>query len=330
MIKKQIKILVTGGTGFIGSNLVKALYKRKYNVIVFAKNPYHPFLKGLKIKIIKGDTRNYDAVLKVVKGQDYVYHLAACSSGNPNDKEEIFGVNVNGTYNVMRACIESNIKKVVHVSSGSALGFTRNEKIKLTENNCLDFKDQMYGQSKKIGEDKVQEFVRKGLNAVIVIPSYVVGAGEVDPARFGIFKSITSNRVKLAYPGGGGTVAVEDLIDGMILAMEKGKKGERYILSNENLSLFENYNLIAKILNKSKIRMKLPRMVYYPAYLLAFILQKIMNNPPITTETVRWAFNFRYYDSSKARNELGWMPKITLEESYRRAIDYYKKIGVLR
>ncbi len=328
---KKPNILVTGGTGFVGSNLVRELCKRGYNVTILAQTYSHKFLKGLPVKVITGDVRNYDDVFNAAKGMDYVYHLAASSSGDIREKENIFGINVKGTENVMKASFENKIKRVLHVSSGSALGFKRNPNEKLTEKDCLDFKDQIYGQSKKQGEDKVQEYVSKGLDAVIIIPSYVTGAGEVEPARFGIFKSILKDRVKFVYPGGGGggAVAVEDLIGGMILAIEKGKKGERYILSNENFTLFDNYNLIAKLLNKPKIRHRIPSLFYYPMYLFALILQKTMKSPPITTETVRWAFNFRYYDSSKARKELGWKPKLTLEESYKKAIKYYREIGVL-
>lgn len=330
MGKSKCRILVTGATGFIGSNLVKKLHNGKNDVTIFAGNTYHPFLKGLKIKRIQGDVRDYKAVLMAINGSDHVYHLAACSLKMLKDKDEIFGVNVDGTENVMKACLDSNVKKVVHVSSSSALGFSKNEKRKLNENDYLDFKDQLYGQSKKLGEDKVKEFVAKGLNATIVLPPYVIGAGEIDTARFGLFKSIAIGRIKFAYPGGGGTVAVEDLVEGLILAMKKGRAGERYILSNENSSYFERYNLIASILKKPKIRIKLPRITYYPMYLLGAILPIILKNPPINTETIRWSYNFRYFDSSKARKELGWQPRIPLEESFKNAIKYYKKIGVLK
>ena len=330
MGENQSRILVTGATGFIGSNLVKKLYGGKNEITIFAGNTNHQFLDDFKIKRVQGDVRDYETVLKTVKGSDYVYHLAACSLNTPKDKEEIFGVNVLGTENVMRACLASNVKKVVHVSSSSALGFSKNEKRKLNEKDYLDFKDQLYGQSKKMGEDKVKEFVAKGLNATIVLPSYVIGAGEIDQARFGLFKSIARGRIKFAYPGGGGTVAVEDLVEGLILAMKRGRAGERYILSNENASYLDRCNLIASIMKKPKIRIKLPGITYYPMCLLGAILQIALKNPPITTETIRWSYNFRYYDSSKARQELGWQPKISLEQSFRNAIEYYKKRGVLK
>ena len=330
MRKAKSNILVTGGTGFIGSNLVKRLCMNENDhVTIFARNPSHIFLKNLKIKIIQGDIRNYNSVLMAVKGSDYVYHLAASSLNTLREKGTIFGVNVDGTENVMKSCLNSHVKKVVHVSSCSALGFTKKASIKLNENNFLDFKDQVYGQSKKLGEDTVQEYVAKGLNATIVLPPYVVGPGEIDTSRYTIFQSISRNRVKFAYPGGGGTVAVEDLVEGIMLAMKKGRPGQRYILSNTNINFIDRYNMIADILKRPRINFVLPRWTYYPLYLLGAVWSKISNKPIIDTETVRWSYNYRYYDSSKARKELGWNPKIPIKESFRRAINYYRKIGAL-
>lgn len=329
MGKHQNKVLVTGATGFIGSNLVKKLDNGKNKINVFAKNSFHPFLEGLKLKRVIGDVRDYNAVASAIKGCDYVYHLAASSLNSLKEKDEIFGVNILGTENVMKACLKLGVKKVVHVSSCSVLGFSTSKDDILNENNYPDFKDQIYGQSKKLGEDKVQEYVKKGLNATIVIPAYVVGAGEVDPNRYVLFQSISRGRIKFTYSGSVGTVAVEDLVDGIVLAMENGKPGQRYILSNENIQLFDLYNSIAKILNKPKIRIKIPRISYYPMYLLGAILQRTLKKPPLGTEIVRWAFNYRCYDSSKAQIELGWKPKIKLDESLRRANGYYKSIGVI-
>jgi|SRR3989338_3216043 len=329
MRKNQSRILITGGAGFIGSNLVKKLYNLNNKITIFDINTVHPFLKNMKINRIKGDVRDYDSVQKAANGQDYVYHLASCNSGAYSEKEKIFSVNIAGTENVMDACLSSGVKKVVHVSSGSVLGFSKYENRRLTENSLFDFKDQLYAQSKKYGEDVVMEYVKKGLNATIVVPAYVVGAGEVNPARAGVFKSIAHNRIKFTYPGGTGTVAVEDIVRGLILAMEKGKPGDKYNISNENGTLFEIYNMIADIMDKKKIVFRLPSLSYYPLYILGAILEKTIKEPLINTETIRWTYNFRYYDSTKARKELGWKPKVPLKESLKRTIKYYKDMGII-
>ncbi len=322
------KILVTGGTGYVGANLVVALAKGRHQITIFASQPMHPFLKDLNIRIIQGDIRDQGAVESAIKGKDYVYHLAATAINDPKRRKDIFDINVLGTESVMRAALKHKVKKVVYTSSSAALGFSKNE-VPLDEKNFLDEKDNLYGISKKNGEDIVLEYVKKGLNAVIVMPCYVVGAGEVDPQRYGLWKSIHAGRIRFTYPGGGGTVAIEDLVEGIMLAMKKGKAAERYNLCSGYIRLFDFYNLIAKEMGSPGIRWKIPRMGYYPAYFLAAILEKLLKSPPITREAVRWHFNYKMPDSSKARKELGWDPNVQLRESVQRAIAYYKKIGVL-
>jgi len=323
-------ILVTGGTGFVGANLVRKSYGQNNKITIYSlKGSIHPFLKGLKVKIKEGDIKDYNSLLKAIKGHKYVYHLAALTYNNKERKKEVFSVNVDGTDNVMKACLVSNVKKVVHVSTCGVLGFSKKKDLLLNESNNLDFKDNIYAQSKKLSEDVVQKYVAKGLNVTIANPSFVIGAGEVDPARYTLYKSISAGRVKFTFPGSGGTVAVEDLVDGLILAMKKGKPGERYILSNVNVLLFDRYNLIARLLNKPRIKFVIPRFTYHPMYMLGAVVQKLVKSPPISTEAVRWYFNFRNFDNTKAKRELGWKPNVTLDESIKRAITYYKSINEL-
>jgi|TARA_B100001971_G_C18228496_1_gene562255 dihydroflavonol-4-reductase len=317
------KIFITGATGFIGSNLVKKLYNGKDKIISFSKIPDHPFLEGLKIKKIVGDIGNYNALLKAMRGSDYVYHLAACSLGGLEHKKELFDVNIKGTENVMKACLKNKVKKVMNTSSCAVLGFTNSPKIKLTEKNNLIFKDNFYGQSKKLGEDIVKKYVARGLDATIVNPGSVFGAGEVEP--LGLIGSIKRGRIKFAFPGGTTLVSVSDIVDGMVLAMKKGKKGERYILANEYMSFKEMYNTIANILNKPRIRFELPLVTYYPMYLLGAIMQRLIKGSFISTETARFAYHYRNWDSTKARKELGWIPKVTYKEAVRQALAYYQK-----
>ena len=258
------KILITGGNGFVGANLIRKLYTPNNQITIYSNSELrHPLLKGLKVKMIKGDVRDYNSFLKAVKGHKYVYHLAVLTYNDKERREEVFSVNVDGTDNVMKACLISNVKKVVYISTCGALGFSKNKNALLNENDNLDFIDNQYAQSKKLGEDVVQKYVAKGLNATIVLPSHVIGAGEVDATRYTFYKSISRGRIKFTFPGGGGTVAVEDLVDGIVLAMKKGKPGERYILSSVNVSIFDRCNLIAKLLNKPRIRLVIPRSAYY-------------------------------------------------------------------
>ena len=323
-------IFVTGATGFLGSNLVKRLYKKKHKITIFAtKNSFHKSLCRLKIKREEGDIRNYNSVLKAMKGSSYVYHLAGLTSDDPEKKDELFAVNVLGTENVMRACLRLGVKKVVHVSSTSVLGVSKDEKIKLTEECYPDLSDTLYGYTKRLGEDKVKRFVAKGLNAVIVNPCSVLGAGEVVQNMLSLIRSISERKIKLTFPGGTSFVAVDDVVSGMLLAMRKGRKGQRYILAAEYLRFRDRYNKIAEILKKPTIKFELPRMSFYPMYFLAVIMQKLKKNPSITPAMIKWAYGFRNYDCTKAGEELGWSPKTTFEQAIVQAINYYRKNNML-
>lgn len=320
-------VLVTGATGFIGSNLVRRLVKSGYKVTIFVpKNSNHPFLKNLKLKRAEGDIRNYDALSKAIKGCDYVFHLAAII--NP-EKKELFDVNVNGTENVMKACLNSKVKKVVHVSSTSVLGFSTSKKKKISEKDEIKEEGYLYAKSKKMAEDIAQKYADKGLNATIANPSSVIGAGEVNPIILKLVRSINENKIRFTFSGGTCLVAVEDAVDGLLLALKKGKKGERYIFAGEYISFIDECNLIAKILNKPNVKLELPRIFYYPLYLLALIMQTFFRKSLITSSGIKHAYSFRNFDTSKARKELGWKPKIKIEDAMQQTIRYYKSQGLI-
>jgi dihydroflavonol-4-reductase len=321
------KTFVTGGTGLIGSNLIKKLILSGEEVTLFSHgNSKHPFLEDLKLDIKSGDIRDYDSVLKAVEGHDKVYHLAAMLAPNVTKKNDMFDTNVKGTDNMMRAAFNSNVKKIVHVSSTSVFGYTSQESTSINENSsyCDEQDPNSYGCSKKLAEYKVLEYANKGLNATIVIPCSVIGPGEETALFYTLVKNINRGRIKFAFPGGTSVVSVEDLADALVLAMAKGEKGERYIIASEYLRLIDQFNIIADTLKKPRIKFQLPKISFYPAYIAAGIFEKFSSKPLITRESIKHAYGYRKFDSRKAREHLGWRPKIPFEKSVNQAIEYYK------
>lgn len=322
------KIFITGGTGFLGANLVRKLCSsgKDVTILVHGKKD-HPFLKGLKIKRKIGNVRDYNSVLKSMKGCNYVYHLAAILAPNVRGKNDMFDVNIIGTENVMRAALENKIRKIVHASSTSVFGYSKKKKQRINEKSEYQTeKDQnSYGYSKKLAEEKVLDYVAKGLNATIIHPCSIVGEGEETPLFLTLVKSISKGRIKFVFPGGTSFVDVGDVVRGLILAMEHGKKGQRYILSSHYMELIEQFNAIAEELKKPPIRIRLPKISYYPALMIAKIMEKTIKNPLITVEALKHAYGYRNFDSSKAKKELGWKPKVSYQESVSKAIEYYKK-----
>jgi dihydroflavonol-4-reductase len=192
----------------------------------------------------------------------------------------------------------------------------------MKKNNEKD--ENSYGYSKMLAELKVLEYCRKGLNATIVIPCSVIGPGEETPLFYTLVKNINRGRIKFAFPGGTSVVSVEDLADALILAMRQGKRGERFIIASEYLRLIDQFNIIADALKRPRIKFQLPKISFYPAYIAAGIFERFSSKSIITKESIKHAYGFRKFNSRKAREQLGWKPKITFEESVKLAIEYYK------
>jgi len=326
------KVFVTGASGLVGANLVKRLVQNKEDVIVLVrKTSSHPFLDNLKFMKVYGDIRYFSSVKRGMKGCDYVYHLAGLISYNKKDRKNMFDVNVLGTRNVMKAALDLKIKKVVHTSSTAAIGISDSKRGILNEK--IEFKKRLknigYMYSKKLAENEVIKAHKEGLNVCMVNPSTIIGDGDEKMNSGSVFKNIKNNRIKAAPPGGNSIVAVSDVVDGLILAMKKGRGGKRYILNAQNIEYIDMFNIIVKGVGAKKINHKLPNIAYYPLVSIATLMEKINSNSRLTSEVLFFSFRYRYYDSSKAKKELGWVPKKDLDAAVKEAVDFYEKRGLI-
>jgi dihydroflavonol-4-reductase len=326
------KVFVTGASGMVGANLVKRLVQNKDEVTVLVrKTSFHPFLDELKVKRAYGDLGDLDSVKRGMQGCDYVYHLAGFISYHKKDRKKMFDINVSGTRNVMKAALELKIKKVVHTSSTAAIGLSDSKSDILDESSEFKqrFKKIGYMYSKKLAEDESQKALQQGLNVCLVNPSSIMGAGDEKMNSGAVFKNIKNDKLKAATPGGNSMVAVSDVVDGLILAMEKGRGGQRYILNSQNIEYIDLFNVIAKTVDSKKVKRKLPKISYYPLVFIAALMEKMDRNTKLTPEVLFFSFRYRYFDSTKAKKELGWVPKQDLEAAVREAADYYVKRGMI-
>ena len=324
-----MKILVTGATGFLGHHLVKKLINGGHDIrILKEKDASMELLKDLKIEVFEGDIRDFEAVKKAVKGCEVVFHLAGLISywGKQNSLQ--FEVNVIGTQNVVRACLEEKVKRLIYTSSTAAVGFEAGKLANEETNFNLGGLGIAYCDTKYLAEKEVQKGVKEGLDAVIVCPGSIYGPGDIrrikeDPVfPKGIFS--------MFYVGGGlGVVDVEDVADGEILAWKKGKKGERYILVGENLSFYEIRKTVAEILGKNPPKIKLPSLVFLVlSYLLNWISYLTEKRPKFTPENARLNEIFLYFSNEKAKKELD-MKFRPFKESAERMIGWYKEKGYI-
>lgn len=251
-------ILVTGGTGLIGSHLlfhlvkngkkVKASYRNQDSINTVSKifGYYTDNASNLLNKIIwvKADITDIVSLRELFQDVEYVYHCAALISFDPNDYHALVKTNIEGTANVVNLCLEHNIKKLCYVSSIAAIGSSTKDKQVTEDNEWSDTNVSVYGLTKHDAELEVWRGSQEGLEVVIVNPGVVIGPGFWKSGS-GTFFTYASKGKKSFLPGGTGFVTVSDVISSMMKLMDSEIERERFILVNENLSYQELFQKIA-------------------------------------------------------------------------------------
>lgn len=292
-------ILVTGGTGLVGSELIAALLSQGNKVrAIYHSTPLsitHPFLE-----VFKCDITDTDALDEAMQHVTTLYHCAAIVSFNKKDKHRLFKTNIEGTANVVNAALQEGVKKMLHVSSVSALGRIRENEMVTEEMNWTEeSSNSAYGKSKYLGEMEVWRGIAEGLNAVIVNPSLILGSGNWNKSSSEIFKSVY-NEFPWYTDGITGVVDVKDVIRAMMLLMNSEITGEQFILNGLNISYKELFTGIANCFGK-----KVPHKKVTPAIAaIVWRLEAIKSmftgkNPLVTKETARTALAKVYFDNSK-------------------------------
>lgn len=254
-------ILITGGTGLVGSHLlfellrkgekVKAL-KREASNLKLVKHIFNYYVSKVeadqlfeKIEWVNGDILDIHSLLDLLEGVKTVYHCAAIISFDPKDKKRMITDNINGTANIVNACLEKKIKALCHVSSIAAIGRDQ-AKGMVTELDQWQYLPQnsAYSISKHESEREVWRGIAEGLNAVIVNPSIIIGPGNWDNGSAKIFSTLYKG-LKYYTIGASGFVDVRDVVSAMILLVNERKFAERFILNGDNLSYRELFSMMA-------------------------------------------------------------------------------------
>lgn len=327
------KILVTGGTGFIGSRLVSRLASgdNEVNVLVRTTSDLTPLEDCLdRIRLVHGDVTNAESLEGHFEGLDEVYHIAGLTYMGSRPNPMLEKININGTRNVLAAARKAGVKRVVHLSSITAVGIGSARK-PLDETSRWNFDriDLEYARTKHIAEQIVAEEVRNGLDCVIVVPAFVFGAGDVNFNAGRIIKDVYNRKMPFYPLGGVCVVDVEIVVDATIAAMQKGRTGERYIIGGDNVSFRELSQTIMKVTGVRQASMPLP---LWAARIIRYLLNFSKNRNKISKlfnmTMFAVASEFLYFDSSKAKRELG-MRSEPYERSIRRTFEWYKERGML-
>lgn len=344
-----MKILVTGATGFVGYHVANRCVQKNLGEVLCLARPQSEkkFLRQLPVKIIEGDLQEKKSLEAAMRGIDLLFHVAADYRLWAKNPDELIQSNVKGTENILEAAAQAGVKKIVVTSSVSAVGrseihqyknpsadrtawekqFCGNESMDPTESQLIG----PYKKSKYLAELAARNFAQKGLLVVIVNPSTPVGSHDIKPTPTGKLILDFLNRKMPAYLDTGlNLIDVQDVAEGHLLAAEKGKIGERYILGNKNMMLKEILDLLSKITGLTAPRIKIPYWIAYGAGWFSTMAAGLTGKPPeIPLDGVRMARELMFYESSKAVRELG-LAQNSIEAALTKAVAFFRENGYVR
>lgn len=324
--------LVTGSTGFIGSHLCRALLARGEKVRVFHRSTsaLHG-LDGLDVEHVVGDVTQPESLAGAMRGVDFVFHAAA-QTGASADVQRHQLVTVAGTRAVLQAALEAGVRRLVYTGSASALGIPdagpRGGITLMDETHTWNFSARgwPYAYAKYMAELEVQQAVALGLDAVIVCPTYVVGEGDLYRLDSSPLALAAQGKIPLSVAGGMNVIAVEDVVDGHLAAMEKGKRGERYLLGGQNMTFSTFLKLAANATGArppyGELPVGLTRALSKPAGWLRPFFRL-----PVDAGLLTLAGRYFYYDTSKSHRELGLGEARPIPETIQAACDWFLKAG---
>jgi dihydroflavonol-4-reductase len=324
---------VTGGTGFIGAHVVRALLRRGRSVRCLVRPSSRlSNLEDLPVEVVSGDVTDPASLSRAIAGARWVFHCAADYRLSARRPREIYAANVEGTGNVLAAAAEAGAERIVYTSSVGALGLNRdgrpgNEETPVHPRSLIGH----YKKSKHEAEGVALEWAGKGLPVVIVNPSTPVGEMDNKPTPTGQMIVDFMNRRMPAYVETGlNLVDVRDVAEGHALAAEKGKIGERYILGNRDMTLKEIFDELSRLTGIPSPRIRLPHWVPLAAAVVDTCVSRLTGHTPrVPLEGARMARHRMFFDSGKAVAALG-LPQTPVGEALARAVAWFRANGYVR
>lgn len=328
--RKKNLAVVTGAAGHIGNVLVRQLISdgQKVRALVLPKEDLSS-LAGLEVDIINGDVTEIDTLRKAFVGADTVFHLAAVISILPGRTEFIYEVNVGGTQNVIEACRRQRVKRLIYTSSIHAFMEPENDG-EIDENTLIDSTRVRgdYAKTKAIATKEVLAANSNELETVVVCPTGVIGPYDFRVSEMGgMFLDYVEGKLKAYIAGCYNFVDVRDVARGLILAAEKGKPGQIYILGGEMMDIKTILNNLEEVTGLPKPKFKMPLWLARVSAWLADYYYKITKIRPVFTsysiETLTCGVSF---EGQKAQEDLGYKSR-PLKESISDSIKWFEKTG---
>ena len=319
-------IVVTGGTGHIGNVLLRELTGRgeRIRALVLPDEDRTP-ISGLDLEIVPGDVRDMDSLLRAFRGAELVYHLAGIVSILPGQRAILNEVNVRGTANVVEACLQTGVRRLVYTSSIHAVTETP-KGIAIDESQPFDPArvPDGYAKSKASATLEVLRGVTRGLDAVVVCPTGVIGPYDYKVSEMGqLVLDYLRRRLKMYVNGAYDFVDVRDVASGLILAAERGRRGEAYILSGERVTVRGLLAMLEAISGIKAPAVRIPAGLARLIGIMAIPYYRLAKAKPLfTAYSIDVLASNSLVSSEKARRELGYSPR-TIRESVADAVMWF-------
>jgi dihydroflavonol-4-reductase len=299
-----MKIFLTGGSGFIGSAVVRQLLARGNSVRCLVRPASRlSRIDGLPFERVIGDVRNPETLVEAMRGCEAAIHLACLSSWQQINSEDMDAVAVKGTRNVIEAALRNGCRRVVYVSSILAIGASRAPRVMREDSEGeVSLEPLRYSMAKRRAEEHCRDAVRRGLDVVIVNPGEVYGPRDDAMVTAGNLLDFATSWPVLVCRGGTAVAHVDDVANGILAALDRGRAGERYILASENLSVRSLAGLTLKILGRRRPVLNFPTWMVKS---LAWLGTRFHMPLPFEPAVVPYATLYWFMDGTKARNELG-------------------------
>lgn len=321
--------LVTGGTGFVGSAVCRRLLAEGIAVrVLLRRSSSRQALQGLPVEFHPGNILQPDSLAGAFHGARWVFHAAA-QSDYWRHPEQVVEAAVTGTRNVLQAASASGVERVVLTSSAAALGVPEGGNL-LDESHEFNLPPGRfpYGYAKRQSELAALELEAHGLQVVIVNPSIVFGPGDLNRISGSLVIAAARGQAFLWVDGGTNIIHIDDVADGHLAALRRGRSGQRYLLAGQNCSWQELFGTLAKITGRRRPWLHLPSGLIPAAAgaveLLAHLLPLPMNAAQLRMSRYRL-----WYDAGKAERELGFSARRSYEQAARETYDWYRQQGML-
>ena len=319
-----MKALITGASGFLGGWLCKALCKKGWQVHTLLRPTSNKSnLQNLNLHFHTGDVTDFDSFMKAAQGVDLIFHLAGVVSHSEKDLKTMQKVNVQGTTQAIEVSQKQGAK-LIHISSVVSVGASA-KPLTLNEDSPYDpaLSQIGYFHTKKQAEILVQEACKKEkISAVILNPSTIYGAGDMEKQSRKVQVKVAQGRFPFYTSGGVSVVDVESVVEACLQAVEKGRQGERYILSGENISIKKLFSLIAKVAGVKPPFIHLNNCLLRILAEMGTSFQKLGFSFPVSRESAHLARLYHWFDHSKARQELGFNP-MKAEQAIENSIKWW-------